>query len=107
MDADIRATIAYGHVWLSPDGEFYNGDAHENQAEHILESLYGIDDVIHPSDVLERLGWVRLTTTLMWDIRVKEGYFNRDLTQAQLSSMYDWCHYHNKEFPIKERFNYE
>ena len=97
----LRATVSTGRVWLSPEGEFFNGDAHENRADDILYYIYKIDNVVHPSDALEKLGWVRLTCTLIWDIRVQEGYFNRKYTQAQLNSMYDWCKEHNKQFPVE------
>lgn len=96
----IRVTSAKSNVWLSPSGEFFDGDAHENRAKDILKYIYNKEDD-NASDILEKLGWVRLTGTLMWDVRLHEGYYNRNYTQAQLNSMYEWCEMHHKEFPTE------
>lgn len=34
-------SVKWTDVWVSPDGLFYDGDAHENRAEEILEIMYG------------------------------------------------------------------
>lgn len=97
------ATIDYREVWLSPDGDYYDGDAHENRAEEILNELYGMDkdDILWAGDTLEDLGWIRLTTSCMWEIRIDQGYFNnRTITQKQLDCIYDWCLKHNKILPL-------
>ncbi len=94
------ATVDFRAVWVSPDGKYYDGDAHENRAREILSELYGMDKVVWPDDKLEKLGWIRLTSNLMWEIRMNEGYFNnRTITQEQLDCIYDWCLKHNKVLP--------
>lgn len=65
----LEVSIKWTKVWVSPDGRFYDGDAHENRAEEILEILYGEVDVDWPGDRLEELGWIRATTSLMWEVR--------------------------------------
>lgn len=106
-DNEVRkATIRWGDCWLSPDGEYYDGDAHENRAVEILRVLYNkdADDIpcMDAGSLLEKLGWVRLTTTLMWEVRMNKDYWeNRELTQAQINALYDWCNLHGKKFPIK------
>lgn len=100
----LKTDFRHGYVWVSPDGEYYNGDAHENRAVEILEEIYGItdDDYDYASDKLEELGWIRLTSSLLWDYRIEDGYFrDRDITQKQLDALSDWCRYHNKKMPVE------
>lgn len=90
----------YGFELLgSPEGKFYKADAHEVDAEHLCDILYGKDFGIHyAGDYLEEHGWVRLTTSLMWEVR-DNYWFDKDLTQAQLDALWDWCELHNKHYP--------
>lgn len=86
-------------VWVSPDGKFYNGEAHECRAEDILEIVYGEVDVDGWfGDRLEELGWVRATTSLMWEVRFDEWKEKR-VTQKQYDALFDWCELHKKKFP--------
>ena len=85
-------------VWISPDGRFYKGDAHEVMAGYLCEIIYGMDDVIYGGDELESRGWIRATTSLMWEIRFDEWKKKR-ITQKQYDALYDWCTCHNMEFP--------
>lgn len=97
---DIAATVKNRAVWISPDEKFYNGDSHERCAEEILNVLYYEDDIDYPGDRLQELGWIKATTSLMWELRIRDGYWdNCKLTQKQLDSLYDWCKEHNKIFP--------
>lgn len=96
LEVDIRWT----NVWISPEGCFYNGDAHENRAEEILEIVYGETDVDWTGDRLEELGWIRVTTSLMWEVRTDSDYWNnKELEQKQYDALWDWCKIHNKKFP--------
>lgn len=96
----LEVSIRYHDVWISPDGVFYNGDAHDNRAEEILEVVYGEDGVAWPGDTLEELGWVRATRSLMWEVRTDSGYWNEKvITQKQYDVLWDWCKHHNKTFP--------
>ncbi len=95
----LEVTIKYHDVWISPDGKFYNGDAHENRAEEILEIIYGECDVDWAGDRLEELGWIRATTTLMWEVRIDDYWTNKKLKQKQYDALWDWCQCHNKRFP--------
>ena len=38
----LEAEIYNRDVWISPDGKYYDGDAHEVTAKDILEIIYGI-----------------------------------------------------------------
>jgi len=94
----LEVNIRWNDVWISPQGKFYNGEAHENRAEEILEILYDEKDVTWAGDRLEELGWVRATTSLMWEVRFDEWH-ERTVTQKQFDSLFDWCVQHNKAFP--------
>lgn len=96
LEADVR----WIEVWISPEGKFFNGEAHENRAENILKIIYGETDVLWPGDRLEKLGWIRATTSLMWEIRL-DSLSGKRLTQKQYDALWDWCKIHNKEFPKK------
>lgn len=94
--------IKWPDVWISPEGKYYNGDAHENRAEEILEIIYGENNELWPGDRLEELGWVRATTSLMWEVRIDSDYWSdKRVTQKQYDALWDWCKYHNKAFPQK------
>lgn len=99
---NVRACDA----WLSPDGEFYLGDAHDYRAEEILEFVYGFSEEevqsLWAGDALEKRGWVRLTWTPMWEVRLKKDYWNdKHLTQKQMDALWDWCQCHGKQFPYR------
>ena len=92
--------------WLSTEGNCYafsyDYSGHELLAEAIIETLYlqKKSDIMEDSDFLESLGWVRLSTTPMWDIRLKEGYWEgKELTQAQINVLFVWCNFHAMNFP--------
>ena len=96
----LEVHVRWIDVWVSPDGVFCNGDAHENRAEEILEIMYGEVNVYWPGDRLEELGWIRATTSLMWEVRLDSDYWNdKRLTQKQYDALWDWCKCHNKKFP--------
>lgn len=96
----LEVTIKWREVWVSPEGKFYNGEAHDNRAEEILEIVYGEVDVDWAGDRLEEIGWLRATTSLMWEVRMDSDYWkNKSITQKQYDALWDWCNYHNKKFP--------
>lgn len=96
----LEVNIRYKDVWISPNGLFYEGDAHENRAEEILEIMYNEKDVSWYGDRLEELGWVRATTSLMWEIRLYSDFWiNKRIPQKQYDALWEWCKRHNKEFP--------
>lgn len=94
----LTANIKWIDVWISPNGTFYNGDAHDNRAEEILELVYDETDIDYPGDRLEQQGWIRATTSLMWEVRM-DSWHDKKLTQKQYDALWDWCQYHHKHFP--------
>ena len=87
-------------AWLSPDGKFYEAQAHEVAAEYLCDIIYGIEPQ-WPSDELEKRGWVRITTSLMWEVRFEE-WKSKKLTQKQLDSLWDWCKFHDMKYPYQK-----
>ena len=86
--------------WISPEGIFYEAESHEVTAEHICEIIFGFESQF-AGDELENRGWIRVTTSLMWEVR--DDYFkDKELTQKQLDVLYDWCLQYNKTFPYSE-----
>lgn len=55
-------------------------------------------DMWEAEDFLEEHGWVRVTTSMMWEVR-ESYWFDKDLTQTQLDALWDWCELHNKHYP--------
>lgn len=95
LESDKRERDA----WISPEGKYYYGEAHAVEAEHICDIIYGLElDMDDAEDYLEKLGWIRVTTSLMWEIRFDKLKEKR-LTQRQYDALWDWCECHNKEFP--------
>lgn len=86
------------NVWISPEGKYYGDRSHEVVAEDLLEIIYGIEDSLWPGDELEEKGWIRAASSLMWQIRFDE-WTGKKLTRKQYDALYEWCNYHNKEFP--------
>lgn len=96
----LEVSIKQSDVWISPDGRFFEGYAHENRAEEILEIIYGESNEYWAGDRLEELGWIRATRSLMWEVRIDSGYWNnRRITQKQSDSLWEWCKHHDKKFP--------
>ena len=86
-------------AWLSPDGRFFEATAHACAAEEICELIFGKEiDIWEAEDFLEEHGWVRVTTSIMWEVR-ESYWFDKDLTQTQLDALWDWCELHNKHYP--------
>lgn len=95
----LEVTVRWHDVWISPEGKFYNGEAHENRAEEILEIMYGETDIDWHGDRLEELGWVRASASLMWEVRGEKYWKEKDLTQKQYDALWNWCQLHKKLFP--------
>ena len=85
-------------VWISPDGKYYLGEAHEVEAEHLLDIIYGETVEWCAGDKLEEKGWVRATTSAMWKVRMHE-WQGKLLPQRQYDALWDFCQQHKLQFP--------
>jgi hypothetical protein len=88
----------WNDVWISPDGRFYDGVAHDVTAEHLLSIIYGEETEWCAGDALTAKGWLRATTSAMWKIRLPE-LIETPLTQKQYNALFDWCQHHKITFP--------
>lgn len=95
----IETTIRSCHIWISPDGLYYDAPSHEVSAGEICEIIYGIEPM-WPGDELEKRGWVRVTTGPMWDVRL-DKWKEKELTQKQQDALWDWCKQHGKQYPYE------
>lgn len=81
-----------GTGWISPAGEFYPCDAHEIDAIKILEVIYGIetDCLTWGGDELISKGWIKVTTSCMFEIYCEEGLYNKPMTHQQRKAFREW-----------------
>jgi hypothetical protein len=97
----LRVEKTARDVWISPDGLYYDGDAHEVMAEHILKLIYGEgedDHIFCAGDKLEKKGWIRATVSMMWQVRFNE-WTGKRITQEQYDALWDYCECHKLRFP--------
>ena len=97
----IQTDIATRDVWISPNGKYYNGDAHAVQAEYICDVIFGMNDsdIYYAEDYLSNNGWIKATTSFMWDICYYSALCNSIMPQAQFDALWDWCQFHHQDFP--------
>ena len=79
-------------MWISPEGEMFECEAHEVAAKQILKVIYGEtldDDLWTYGDTLIARGWIKVTTSLMYNNYVLDGMYD-NMTTAQLLAWYDW-----------------
>lgn len=88
----LEASVDDRCSWLDPDGNFWEGEAHEVCAEDILELAYGIEvDSMHAAaDELIERGWVKLSATLMLQHYCESGMYD-NITMDQWRAIQEWC----------------
>lgn len=84
-------------VWISPQGKYYEGEAHAVMAEYICDIIYG-EELDFAEDFLEERGWIRAASSFMWEVRF-DDWKDKRLTQKQYDALWDWCECHKKKFP--------
>ena len=94
----IETEVWFRDVWISPEGKFYDGEAHLVMAEYLCDIIYGQEDIFCADDYLEERGWIKATTSFMWELRF-ESLCNREFPQKQYDALFDWCECHKKAFP--------
>ena len=93
----IETTVRSCHIWISPDGRYYEAPSHDIAAEDICKIIYGTEPM-YPGDELEKRGWIRATIGAMWEYRLDE-WKDKQLTQRQMDALYAWCKQHGKTYP--------
>lgn len=88
-----------GICWLSPDGKFYFAESHTVDAAFIARDVLGmeVDDIYFYKEdyvgILVKLGWIKLTNTLLFDYYKDMGLYNK-MTNDQAESFDKWYNYH-------------
>ena len=86
--------------WLSFDGVLYKAEAHEVAAQDILEILDGSHESLYAAgDILVERGWLKLTTSMMWEIYLNNSPTSWFLSREQIDILHKWCDYHKIEYP--------
>ena len=77
--------------WINPQGEFFPCDvslSHEINAEPLLLKYYGIESAVCGDKLIER-GWIKVTTSLMFDIYMGNGLYN-EMNEEQAETFEAW-----------------
>lgn len=90
-------------VWISPDGKYFEGEAHAVAAEYICKLVYGID-VDDPACTdaaeyyLEQKHWIKATRGYMWNIYLKHRD-SWEMTGATYGALVRYCDFHQLGIP--------
>lgn len=79
-------------MWISPEGDMYESEAHEVTAKRILEVIYGEklkNNFWNCGDTLIERGWIKVTTSLMYRSYMLDGMYD-NMTREQLLAWYNW-----------------
>ena len=81
----------HNNLWVDPDGECWEGEAHEVVAEDILEVVYGEEVKLsdYPADRLMSRGWIKLSVFMAQIYADSAMYYN--ITRDQAITIKEWC----------------
>lgn len=101
LEEDISAC----DVWISPEGVYFDGNAHAVAAEYIVDLVYGvtIDDpcfVGSAEQYLEERHWIKATRTFMWELYLKHRE-SWTMTRKTYGALVNYCNFHNIRIPRK------
>lgn len=83
-------TLSADMAWILPDGKFYPCLTAQEHAW--LASRFQLTE-----GEAEAMGWIKITKDLFNATHIFKGAKNP--TQAQINTVFDWCHKHSKELP--------
>ena len=103
----LEGTIAANSGWLDPEGTIWSCEAHLTGAEEICDIAFGITDSdIDCADYLKSLGWVKITSSCMFDFYVQDSMY-LFMSPPQYQFFVKWCKIHKKPIPqdiiVRER----
>lgn len=102
----LKVDVTSRDVWISPEGEFFEGEAHSVAAEKITKLVYGKEfdyfSMYDAEDFLTDHKWVKATTSFMWKLYIKEDK-EWEMTQKTFDSLFDYCKAHKLDMPKKVR----
>ena len=96
----LEADIHDFDVWISPEGKYFDGNAHAVAAESIVTLVYGIE-IEDPCFVgsaeyfLEQHHWIKATRSFMWQIYLdhRKGW---EMTPATYGALVNYCNANEK-----------
>lgn len=98
----VQGNVSDNDVWISPEGNFFYGDAHAVAAEKIVDVVYGLKKKIFGMDCAEDYllnhHWIKATRSLMWSIYLQDKETWK-MTQRTYDALYDYCKLHNLPMP--------
>lgn len=99
LEEDIDAL----DVWISPEGKFFDGNAHSVAAEYIVDLVYGIeiDDpcfIGSAEHYLDEHHWIKATRGFMWNIYL-EHRKDWTMTAKTYGALVQYCEKHNIGIP--------
>lgn len=104
----LSADVYDYDVWISPEGEFWGGNAHAVAATEILDIYYGVesDDVLcNAESLLIDKGWLKATRSAMWPYYVRD---NKDrcwkTTREAYAALLVYCEHHSLQVPTNIRY---
>lgn len=85
-------------MWIAPNGDFFDGRAHEVIAEDLLDIVYGIKHRLEGSgDLLIEKGWVKVSATLMHEYYCEAGMYTH-LSAGQRWVVKNWSEHYDLSF---------
>lgn len=104
----LQATIHAFDVWISPEGEFWGGDAHMVAAKKISEIYYGYqcDDYSGECETyLIDHGWLKATRSAMWPYYLRDNEETAWTTTPEaFMSLIEYCEKHNQKIPMNIQY---
>ena len=100
----LKVDIDSFNVWIDPAGNYFDGNAHGLKARDILELIYDEHDVTLAEDVLVDRGWVKSTTSLMWEYYQQHTY---RVSRRTWDALVEYCKLHSLKVPEKYMFKDE
>lgn len=96
----LEADIHDFDVWISPEGKYFEGNAHSVAAEYIIDLVYGIDidDPCFTGSAeyyLEQHYWIKATRSFMWEIYLKQRK-SWEMTSKTYGALVEYCNKSDK-----------
>lgn len=98
----------YDDVWISPDGEYYDGNGHSVMAERLVWYFYNPQGLDRRSmefccdtdaeDQLIALGWVK-ASKVFWRLHYTPYM---QVSERQYIALQNWCYLHDISIPEDE-----
>ena len=91
----LEADITDFDVWISPEGKYFDGNAHAVAAEHIVPLVYGVDIedpcfIGNAEQFLEEHHWIKATRSFMWSLYLKHKT-DWTMTPATYGALVNYC----------------